>query len=68
MTDFCSMFVSKVSFVKMFYFIRLSGLLLADRRGYLRTLGDTRISEYIRGYQDIQGYQDMIEHRDIPVV
>ena len=58
MTDFCSMFVSKVSFVKRFYFIRLSeererggGMLLADRRGYPRMSGDTRISSDVRGYQ-----------------
>ena len=52
--------VSKVSFVKMFYFIRLSeekrergSLLLADRRGYPRVSGDTRISSDVRGYQVI---------------
>ena len=76
MTDFCSMFVSKVSFVQMFYFIEL----MEEREGgccrqgyqgipgYTRMSGDTRIYEDIRGYQDLRGYQDMIAHRDIPVV
>ena len=57
MTNFCSMFESKVSFVQMFYFIGL----MEEREGgccrqiYEDILGvswDTRISEDIRIEQD----------------
>ena len=62
-TDFCSMSVSKVSFVKMFYFIRLS----EDRRRGSREdiLGYPMIPRYPRISHDIR-YQDIRVYQGIP--